>query len=81
MCGDLATKRVRLDVVSEGLDAVDLDDGDQLAVPRFELGVPADVDLPQVEVQLVVELRERRPRPLAQVAAVGVVEDDFSRYG
>jgi hypothetical protein len=80
LCRQLATKRLRLDVVRESLDAVDLHDRDQLPIARLQLRIPGDVDLSQVEVELVAEAGERLLRPLAEVAPRRVIEDDF-RYG
>jgi hypothetical protein len=81
LCGELAAEGPRLDVVRAGPHAVDLDHRDQLAVTRLELGVATDVDLLQVERELVAKLLERCPCTLAEVAALGVVEDDLGRYG
>jgi hypothetical protein len=72
-------KRLWLHVVRERLPPGDLDDRDQLAVPRLELGIAGDVDLVEREPKLVAKLDERRSRALAQVAAAGVVEDDLTR--
>ena len=81
MCGELATERVRRDVVDERLLAGDLDDRDQLAVALLELPGGRDVDLTQPEAELVTQLLERRSGALAQVAPGRVVEDDVCRYG
>ena len=80
MCGDLPAEGVRWHVVDEGLRAVDLDHRKQLPVAPLEVGIPGDVHLAQLEVHLRAELVEGRPRPLAQVAAGRVVEDD-AYYG
>ncbi len=80
MCRDFATERVGLDVVGEGLRAVDLDHRNQLAVALLELRVAGDVDLPELELDLFTKSCERLTRPFAEVAARSVIEDDF-RYG
>ena len=72
----LAPKRLRLDVVGADPLAVDLDDGDQLAVPRLERGIAVDPDLLELEAEFVPEPCELRPGALAEVAAVRLVEDD-----
>jgi hypothetical protein len=71
---DLAPQRVGLHEVDERLLAVDLDDRDQLAIPPFELGITADIDLLEVEAKLVAQLDDRRPRALAEVATLGAVQ-------
>ncbi|HEY3051710.1 MAG TPA: hypothetical protein VGJ40_08275 [Gaiellaceae bacterium] len=60
--------------VDEGLVAVDLDDRNQLAVARLELGVAVDQDLLQLEAELVTERRDGLPCALAQVAVLRAVE-------
>jgi hypothetical protein len=72
---------VVVDVVGEDTLAVDLDDGDQLAVARLQLGVTADVHLAQLEPELALERADDGTSPLAQVAALGVVDDDLGRQG
>jgi hypothetical protein len=64
-------------VVDEGAFAVDLDDGQPLAVTRFEVRIVGDVDF------LVRDAfrSEHRARAFAQVAAAGGVEDDLVDYG
>jgi hypothetical protein len=49
-------------------------------VARLELRVAGDVDLRQLEAQLALQARELPLRPLAQVAARGVINRD-ARYG
>ena len=61
--------------------AVDLDHRQPLAVAFFELRVAGDVDLRELEAGVRGDGDERLPRPLAQVAAWRVVEDDLRRYG
>jgi hypothetical protein len=74
---ELAPQRVGLHEVHERLLAVDLDDGDQLAIARFELRVAVDRDLLQVEAELVPEREHGRTRPLAEVATFRAVEPDY----
>jgi hypothetical protein len=81
LCAQLAAERVRRNVVDERLRAVDLDDGNQLAVAIFELLGHRDVDLSQVEAELVAQPVQGRSGALAQVAAGRVIEDDLGRYG
>jgi hypothetical protein len=47
-----AAERIHLYVVGKTSTAVDLDDGQPLAVGGLELLVAADVDLPQYEAEL-----------------------------
>jgi hypothetical protein len=61
-----------VDVVREDLLPVDLDDRDQLAVARLELGRAVDRDLLQLELELLPQRAQLRERPLAEVAAVRV---------
>jgi hypothetical protein len=65
-----------LHVVCKTASAVDLDHRDPLSVLRFERLVAADVDRPQVERELVLQRVQLRQRAIAQVAALGVVDDD-----
>ena len=76
-----AAQGVRRDVIDERPLAVDLDHGQPLAVARLELRIARDVDLLEREGHLRAYLVEDRPRPLAQVAPGGGVEDDRVRYG
>ena len=80
MCGHFATERVGLDVVHERSRAVDLHDRQPLAIARLELGVAAYVDLLELEPELLTQSRHLRPRTLAEVTALRVVEPD-ERYG
>ena len=79
MC-DLPAERVGLDEVGERPLAVDLHDRKPLAVPGLELLVAADVDLLQLEPQLVPRRVNDPPRGDAEVAPLGVEEDDAG-YG
>jgi hypothetical protein len=67
-------------VVRERTLAVDLDDRQPLAIARLERRLAADIDLLELEVVLGAQLRQRRPRPLAEVALRRVVERDAD-YG
>ena len=77
---DLAPEGLRLDVVRADDLAADLDDGDPLPVPRFQLVVAGDVHLAQVEAQLGPQIVEPGTRELAQVAALRPKKDDFYGY-
>ena len=82
LCGlQPALESLAMDVVGEGPLAVDLDDGQPLAVARLQLGVAADVDLDQVERPLRPHLLEDGASALAEVAALRSVEDDPRAYG
>ena len=76
-----APQRVGRDVVDECALGVDLEHGEPLPVARLELRVARDVDLVERERHLGPDLDEDRPRPLAQVAPGGGVEDHRVRYG
>jgi hypothetical protein len=80
LCGQPPEERGRIQVVDEGSLAVDLDHGEPLAVTGLERGIPADVDLLELELVLLPKRCERAPGTLAEMTAFGVVEDD-SRYG
>jgi hypothetical protein len=72
LCGQFATQRGDRDAVDESALAVDLDNGQPLAVGRLEPGIAGDVDLAVVDVFRV----EGLPCRLAEVATEGGVEDD-----
>jgi hypothetical protein len=78
---ELATQRSLVDEVHERALPVDLDHRKPLAVARFELGIAADVHLLELEAELAPKALDRFARTRAEMAAVGVVEDDLSRYG
>jgi hypothetical protein len=80
LCHHFATERGLVDVVDERAPSLDLDHGQPFAVTGLELGITADVDLLEPKSELLLEGAELRPRPLAEVAALGPVEDD-GRYG
>jgi len=73
-------QRVGLDVVGETAPAVDLHHGQPLAVFGLEGRVAPDVDLDQIEAELGAQRAHLFERALAQVAVLGVVNDDSS-YG
>ena len=79
--GNPPPKRSFIQVVYERPLTVDLDHRQPLAVALLQLGVTGDVDLRELEVRVRGDCDERLPRPLAQVAARRVVEDDLRRYG
>ena len=70
-----------MDEVRERPLAVDLDDGNRLAVAALELAVAADVDLVELEAELVAHRVDDAASGVAEVAARGRIEDDASRYG
>jgi hypothetical protein len=75
LCGfEAAAERAFLDVVGARALAVDLHDGDPLAVRGLQQRVTVDRDLFQLEPELVPEGGDLGPRPVAQVAAGRVVE-------
>lgn len=73
---ELPAQRIGLHEVREGALSVDLDDREQLPVAGLELGVAADVDLGQLELELLPELPQRLAGALAEVAIRRVVEND-----
>jgi hypothetical protein len=78
---DPPPERIDVDEVREGLLAVDLDDRQQLPVPRLQLRVARDVHLLEIELDVLPDRSERRPRPLAEAARLRRVENDLRRYG
>jgi hypothetical protein len=68
-------------VIRERALAVDLDHRQPLAVGRLQLRVTGDVDVGELEGRVHCDGGERLPRPLAEVAAGSVVENDLRRYG
>lgn len=80
MC-NRCTQRVDLDVIGEAPPSVDLDDRQPLAVLHLERLVAGDVHLPQGKSELGLERPDLRERPFAEVAALGVVDDDAGSYG
>jgi hypothetical protein len=73
---DLLAQRVGLHEVRERALAVDLDDGEPLAIPRLELGVACDVHLLQLEPDVVPRGLDDAKRGRAEVTALRVVDDD-----
>ncbi len=80
LCAELAAKTLWCDVVDERSLAVDLHHRQPFAVTRLELRVAVDRDLLVVELELVTQVIQRGPRPLAQRAA-GRGEEDDAAYG
>ena len=76
MCGHLAAKRGRVEVVDEGALAVDLDDREPLPMLRFELRIPSDVDFLELEGDVAPHLLDDRASTLAEMAALRVVQPD-----
>jgi hypothetical protein len=75
-----APQRLGLDVVREAAPAVDLHDGQPLAIRRLESRLPRDVHLTQGEAELVPKLPDLRQGPFAEMATLRVVDDDLG-YG
>ena len=78
---ELATQRSRVDVVHERAVAVDLHDGEPLAVAGLQVRLARDVDLLELEPELVPRSRNRLASPLAEVAPRRVIEDEPRGYG
>jgi hypothetical protein len=77
---NLLAQRFRLHEVRERALAVDLDDGEPLAIPRLELRIAGDVHLLQLEPEVGPRGLDDAKRGRAEVTALRVVEDD-SGYG
>jgi hypothetical protein len=71
---------IAVDEVRERLLAVDLDDGDQDSIARFELRIAFDVDELELEAELATRGLDDLEAALAQSAVGRVVEAD-RRYG
>jgi hypothetical protein len=80
LCNRFA-KDVDLHVVCEATSSVDFDHRKPLAVLVLERVVARDVHLAQPEAELCVELPDLCERPLAEVAALRVIDDDVGGYG
>ena len=80
-CATARRKASTLNVVGEAPSAVDLDDRQPLPVGLLEGLVAGDVDLAQLEAELVAQRPHLLERALAEVAALGVVDDDLRAYG
>ena len=74
-------KRVRVHEVRERALTVDLDDRQELAVARLELGVAADVDQRELEVNLSPKRLDDLERASAEAAVGSVKDGDAVRYG
>jgi hypothetical protein len=70
-----------MDEVGEGLLAVDQDNRDALAITVLELLVARDVKLLELERRVGPHLREHASGALAEVAALGMNEDDLMGRG
>src|SRR5215211_403222 len=70
-----------MDVVVEGLDAVDKNDGDPFAVAGLELRDAGDVSLDEIELDLRAHAADNRARGVAQVAPAGGDELDPEARG
>ncbi len=81
MCGQLPPECVRLDVIGERANPVDLDDREPLTVAGLELGVAADVDLLELEAELFLQRGDLCPRALAEVTPLCMEDADERRYG
>jgi hypothetical protein len=82
LCGlETANERVRMDVVRENALALDLHDGQPLAVAGLELGVAADVDLLELERMPRTHGLEHAASTLAEVTAGRREERDANGYG
>jgi hypothetical protein len=73
---ELPAQRVGRHEVDKRPDAVDLDDRNQLAVPRLELGIAVDLHLLELEPELVTQRDNGLASVLAQVAPRGPVQPD-----
>jgi hypothetical protein len=73
---DLPAERLGLHEVRERTLAVDLHDRKPLPVSGLELRIAADVDLLQLEAEFVPRAAHDALRGGAEVAPLGVVEDD-----
>ena len=80
MCNRRA-QRIDLDVIGKAPPPVDLDDREPLAVFGLEGLVAGDIDLAEREAELGLERPDLGERPLAEVAARRVVDDDVGGYG
>jgi hypothetical protein len=81
LCVERAPKGVLGHVEGKCPPAVDLHHRQELSVAPLEVWDTADIDLDELEVNIRPHHRNRRPRPLAQVAPLRAVQDDLRRYG
>jgi hypothetical protein len=77
LCGHFAAKGIGVDVVDKGPLAVDLQHREPLAVARLQPGVAIDLDLFELERDLLPNLRDYPPCPLAEMTTLSVVENDL----
>jgi hypothetical protein len=70
-----------MDEVGESLLPVDQDDRNALAITALELLVARDVKLLELERHVRSHLREHASGALAEVAALGMNEDDLMGRG
>jgi hypothetical protein len=70
-----------MDVVGEEALAVELDHGQPLPVAGLELGIPADIDLLELERMPRADVLQHLSSPLAEVAAGRREEREPNRYG
>jgi hypothetical protein len=70
-----------IDEVDERPLAADFHDREPFAVGLLELGDARDVHLLELEPELGLQVRERPPRALAEVAPGRPEQPDLSRYG
>jgi hypothetical protein len=75
------TEGIGLHVVGETPPSPDLDDREPLAILGLECLVAGDVHLPQVEAELGLKRPYLLESPVAEVAALRVVDDDVGGYG
>ena len=75
MC-ELAPQRIGRNEVDERPLAVDLDDRNQLAIARLELGVPVDRHLLELEPELVAGSQNGLASALAEMTPSRAVEPD-----
>jgi hypothetical protein len=73
---ELPSQRIGRYEVDERPLAVDLDDRNQLAKARLELGVPVDCHLLELEPELVAGGQNGLTSPLAEMAPRRAVEPD-----
>src|SRR6478736_6041966 len=76
LCEQFPNKRGLVEVVDEGPLAVDLDHRQPLAVALLELRHARDVHLFELELVRSVHLCERVAGALAEVATIGVIDND-----
>jgi hypothetical protein len=81
LCGQVPAQSLGVHVVGKRAATVDLDHGQPLAIARLKLGLAADIDLAQVELDLLLHREQDIARTLAQMAALRVIQNDGVRYG